>query len=259
MTVSGFAIYDCLINFAPSLMGIYSCGALPNDGELIMTNCIWDDEGVVTSDSGAYISGMANALLRNNILQGTGQSPCPLYKIGNCGYVELNDNYTLLNGTASGVIEFVGPMYDNRVPVIVYDVYNKQGPLGSYFADNTIPLVSPDGYGPALTIVPSQEQTGLLTINVTFGDGYNTGSILLYFYHQLWGTIQITDTNTLLTGATNVKFPYMIAGYKRTVINNTAQTLTFEGTSGTGIAVGASKTAIIRCDGVNWVRVTQDV
>ena len=102
MTVSGFAIYDCLINFAPSLMGIYSCGALPNDGELIMTNCIWDDEGAVTSDSGAYISGMANALLRNNILQGTGQSPCPLYKIGNCGYVELNDNYTLLNGTASG-------------------------------------------------------------------------------------------------------------------------------------------------------------
>lgn len=42
------------------------------------------------------------------------------------------------------------------------------------------------------------------------------------------------------------------------VTNNTAQTVTFIGASGTGVAVATTKSAIIRCDGTNYIRITAD-
>jgi len=42
------------------------------------------------------------------------------------------------------------------------------------------------------------------------------------------------------------------------VTNNTAQTVTFIGATGTGVAVATTKSAWIRCDGTNYIRMTAD-
>jgi hypothetical protein len=166
-----------------------------------------------------------------------------MYKIAYNGYVEINDNYPV-TAVTPGLIYFVAPNIQN-VPVILLNSWCNGG-------TQVVQFVDPDGYGPV--IIPSQEQFGILVVNFT-----SNASINLTGNQQLWGTIQMTDTTPNLSGAVNVVFPYMISGYKRTVINSTAQTLTFEGTHGTGVAVAAGKTSTIRCDGFNWLRVTADV
>jgi hypothetical protein len=240
----GATLIDCFTNTCPTLTGLYSVTGLGNLADLIVTNCIWDDEAFPTIDSGFYVNGMENFLSRNNIPPGTDISTCPLYKLGNCGYIELNDQYTIVNPGASGIIHFTNPMANN-VPITVYNPFNEQG--------HVVPLVDPDGYGPV--IIPMQEQFGSLVVNVSSGDGYDTGSIILNGDQQLWGMVQVTDTNTLLTGSVNVVFPYLIAGYKRTVINSTAQILTFIGTHGTGVPVPSGATAVIFCNGTNWIQI----
>jgi hypothetical protein len=42
------------------------------------------------------------------------------------------------------------------------------------------------------------------------------------------------------------------------VTNNTAQTVTFIGATGTGVAVATTKSARIRCDGTNYIRMSAD-
>jgi hypothetical protein len=241
VTTNGGFYENCFINNGPTLTGMYCVTSTPDNlGNLTMINCIWDDEGIMTSDSGAYIAGMATVRLSGNTLQGTGQSSCTLYKIGNCGYVELDDIYSILTGTNLGIITFTSPL-TNNVPIILKNRYNEQG--------NTVPVINPDGYGPV--IIPTQEQFGMVTVN--FGSNANFS---LAGDQQLFGIVKMTDTSPVLTGPVNVIFPYLTAGYKRIVINNTAQTLTFVGTSGTGVAIPSSASGTIFCNGTNWIQIS---
>lgn len=100
---------------------------------------------------------------------------------------------------------------------------------------------------------------GLLTHDMTSDADYTlttTGSPEQWHY----GTIAITDTSVWLTTGRNIIIPASREAYARTwtFSNQTAQTLTLKTASGTGIAVATNKTAILRCDGTNVVRVTAD-
>lgn len=100
---------------------------------------------------------------------------------------------------------------------------------------------------------------GLLTHDMASDADYTlttTGSPEEWHY----GTIEITDTGVVLTTGRNIIIPASREAYPRTFVfvNNTAQTLTLKTASGTGIAVSTTKTAILRCDGTDVVRVTAD-
>lgn len=96
--------------------------------------------------------------------------------------------------------------------------------------------------------VVNSQPSGYLAITMTDAD-----RTLL---ESEWGnsTIKITGT---LTGAKNVIVP---ANQPSTFfINGTGQTLTFKTAAGTGIAVATNKTACVRADGTNVIRLTADV
>lgn len=70
--------------------------------------------------------------------------------------------------------------------------------------------------------------------------------------------VEITDTGVVLTTGRNIIMP--TEGNRLwTVVNSTAQILTFKTSAGTGIAVGIGATAMIRGDGTDILRVTADV
>lgn len=64
-----------------------------------------------------------------------------------------------------------------------------------------------------------------------------------------------------ITANINVIFASLVDGLRIDVNNLTtgAFTLTVKGPTGTGVVVGSSKTAVLRCNGTNFVRVTADV
>lgn len=72
-----------------------------------------------------------------------------------------------------------------------------------------------------------------------------------------YGVIEMTDTGVVLTGGVNVIVPNNKRMY--CMFNNTAQTLTYKTSAGTGIAVATLKRAILQCDGTNVVRWTADI
>jgi len=67
----------------------------------------------------------------------------------------------------------------------------------------------------------------------------------------------ITDTGVVLTTGRNI----VVGGDPLVfvVVNSTAQTITFKTSAGTGIAIATVKTAILRCDGTDVLRITADV
>ncbi|MDQ3833619.1 MAG: hypothetical protein M3315_08285 [Actinomycetota bacterium] len=71
---------------------------------------------------------------------------------------------------------------------------------------------------------------------------------------------RIQEYTGALTGNINVIVP-LTDGAEWLIYNNTsgAFTLTVKGATGTGIAVGQGKRALLYCDGTNVVRATADV
>ncbi len=113
-------------------------------------------------------------------------------------------------------------------------------------------------------LVSRLDSAGLNTLNcVSSGSAIgelvvtsNAGSMSTNDF--MWGTIAITDTGTILTGTLTLTVPTVVAGYKRLFDNKTAQSVTVEGPTGSGVTIGSGKSAILRTDGTNWVRVTPD-
>jgi len=97
---------------------------------------------------------------------------------------------------------------------------------------------------------------GLLTHNMASNADY-TLSAATTPPEWAYGTVRITDSGVLLTGAKNIVAPTNAKQY--TFVNGTAQGLVLKTAAGTGPTVAAGKTAILRCDGTNIVRVTADV
>lgn len=60
------------------------------------------------------------------------------------------------------------------------------------------------------------------------------------------------------TGAQNIVFPAAINGKVVIIANATGATATVKVSGATGIAVASNKTAILRCSGTDFVRVTAD-
>ena len=96
---------------------------------------------------------------------------------------------------------------------------------------------------------------GLLTHNMSSNADYTLSTAGIPAEWQ-YGTVRITDTGVVLSAAKNIVAPGNAKAY--VFVNATAQTLTLKTPSGTGIAVATGKTAILRCDGTNIVRVTAD-
>ena len=102
-----------------------------------------------------------------------------------------------------------------------------------------------------------------LVHNMTSGSDYTlatTGSEPFEWQHLV---IQITDTNSPLElpGASSPEGANIICPvYTRVYlfINATLVPLTLKTSAGTGIAVAAAKSAWLRCDGTNVVRLTPD-
>jgi hypothetical protein len=101
------------------------------------------------------------------------------------------------------------------------------------------------GQGPL--IIDAQERFGINIVNMIAASG-----MTLKINDFLWKVIQITDANTLLTGAVQVTLP-LIAGYQRTFINSTAQTLTFGGATGNTMSAAPGGHVNGACDGTNWI------
>ncbi|MFY9326482.1 MAG: hypothetical protein WAO76_00440 [Georgfuchsia sp.] len=97
---------------------------------------------------------------------------------------------------------------------------------------------------------------GQLTHNMASDANYTLSTATTPQQWQ-YGVIEITDTGPVLTTGRSIIVPLRKKQY--TLVNATAQTLTMIGSTGTGIAVATGKTAILRCDGVNVLRVTADL
>ncbi len=237
MAPAGGAFYDNFINNCPTYAGIYSVNALPNLGALVMRNNLWDDESSPTLLAGAVIVGMTYVDLQGNGWPGSGQSNCNLYQLGNCGDVDIADDWTLLGVSVPGVIKFTSPFSDGSI-VTVHVPYNEQS--------HAVPIVDPAGPGPV--VVLPREMFGRRVKNFAAD-----ADMLLTGDDELFSLLDITDSAVHLTTARNVKFPFLTDGYRRMVVNRTAQSLTFKGLTGTGVTVAAGGTALIRCDGTNWL------
>jgi len=74
---------------------------------------------------------------------------------------------------------------------------------------------------------------------------------------NLFGRVVITDTGVFLTVAKNIIVDTSIREF--IVKNETAQTLTFKTSAGTGIAVLAGQNATLYCDGTNVISAGQNV
>lgn len=96
---------------------------------------------------------------------------------------------------------------------------------------------------------------GLLTHDMASDADYTLGTSSTPAEWQ-YGTIEITDTGTNLTTGRNIIVPDNAKVY--IFVNSTAQTLTLKTSAGSGVAVAAGTTAILRCDGTDVVRVTAD-
>jgi len=67
---------------------------------------------------------------------------------------------------------------------------------------------------------------------------------------DLYNVIELTDTGVVLTTGRNVIAP--LRNQRYIVINSTAQTLTFKGSTGSGVAIGAGVTVHLACDGTDY-------
>ena len=170
-------------------------------------------------------------------------------------------------------LAFTGALTDNINVIVpdeakVYDLYN--GTTGSY----TLTVKTLTGTG----VVIQQGKRAIMGSNGTnivryVPDTYDSiidgelvhdmGSDANYTLStstdpQEWQyeTIEITDTGVVLTGPVDIIIPTNKKKY--IVLNSTAQTLTFKVTGQTGEDVLTLKTAILRCDGTDMVRVTAD-
>ena len=97
---------------------------------------------------------------------------------------------------------------------------------------------------------------GLLTKEMTSDADYTLATTGTAPYEWQRAAIKITDSPSTLTTGRNIIVPAEAKPY--IFINATAQTLTLKTSAGSGIAVAASKTALLYCDGTNVVRVTAD-
>jgi len=69
--------------------------------------------------------------------------------------------------------------------------------------------------------------------------------------------LTLSITAGVISAGRSIILP-LIAEAEYWVTNNTAQTVTFIGATGTGVAVATTKSARIRCDGTNYIRMSAD-
>lgn len=98
---------------------------------------------------------------------------------------------------------------------------------------------------------------GLLTHDMASDVDYTLATTGTPPYEWQNSTIEITDTGVVLTTTRNIICPNNKKVY--IFVNTTAQSLVLKTSAGTGITVATGKTAILRCDGTDVVRVTADV
>lgn len=129
--------------------------------------------------------------------------------------------------------------------------------LGASGSDSNIDLLlASKGTGkvrPAAPILFSGVAPGFGRLALAMSDANTTLTNVQYNNR----TLSFTGT---LTAGRNIVVP-LTDGAEWVIYNNTTGgfALTVIGASGTGIAVAATKTAIVRCDGTNILRVTADV
>jgi hypothetical protein len=224
LTTGGMLIDSVFVNNTPAFCGLGCYSTTPNLGNIDVRNCAWDDEQTGTADSGMFICGMNTVTLKNNSPPGEGNSPIPLYKLGGNGYVEIDGIFTLVNLSSPGVIELTSNMVNNT-PITLPNIFNESNALvsgsvlllatGSSFVDPILSSSRP----PNQILIPTNE-TGVTTINFPSNANLN-----LTGFQETFGTWVITDVETVLTGTADVVIPYLWPNIRRTVSNQTAQTL----------------------------------
>jgi hypothetical protein len=95
-------------------------------------------------------------------------------------------------------------------------------------------------------------QAGALVVgesSFTFGSDAN-GTL-----PALTGIVKVTGS---VISVTRSLFASLTAGAVVILSNQEGHSVTFIGATGTGVTVATTKSAILRCDGTNWIRVTAD-
>jgi hypothetical protein len=250
---NGVNIDQLFVNIVPLLMDVYISSSAPNGLSCVLKSVICDDEASMTTrDCGLYVNACQLVTTEGCVWSGvggsgagSGSSSCPTYQLGSNGFVRLNDYNGFYNAHVPGVISFVAP-----VTQITGNFYGAQSIVelcnSSALQFNGVPYVAPGNTGKV--IIPALENFGVSTTNFTANANFTMGQNINAFFY---GQIIMTDTGTLLTTPRNVILP-LVPGYRRTVINNTLQTLTFIGATGSGAPITAGNSAQIYCDGTNW-------
>lgn len=219
-----------------------SFGALlANDAVgLTIYDCNFFDKAGSATKAMLYLANIQNFVMTGGLVGASFNPNGPVMIVDTCGSISINCDLVVAATTSPSVFSFLGSTLS---PVICSP--------SSYVASlPSIPWI--DGYNVGSLIIPqqsAQSKTNNFTTDADF---------TLAEHDFFYGTLIMTDSAVHLSTGRNVILPYVFKDYTRTVINLTAQILTFKAATGTGVAIGASKTAIIRSDGTNWIRVTAD-
>lgn len=171
------------------------------------------------------------------------------------GYIRISsDGYSLITSDGYNIAFFVqgGNLFDTNAKGILYIPIRTSAPTSNPIGGG---FLSSDGYGDGYwrnTQGLVQTFTGSRIVRPFPSDADYTAVQADY-------QAKIMEFTGALTGTRNIFIP-IVAGYQWTVFNNTSggQSVTFIGTTGTGITVTNGKRAIIYADGTNIVRVTPD-
>lgn len=167
------------------------------------------------------------------------------------GTIIGNDASTTVGGLAANDVNYI---FATQSGTFLADTDPNAIPLGSYGAYMLWGTATTDAS--SVTAVSNDrrlfQKPGRLSKSVA-----GSSNVTLTTEEAVNRQMEFTGT---LTGSINVVAP-LFDGAEWTVINSTsgAFTLTVKGATGTGIAVGQGKTAILRGNGTNIYRVTADV
>lgn len=241
---------DIYVAFTPTQVGAYFVSQ-GGGATLYAKNLGFDDENPSGALVGVIAVGHDQVLFEGNGWLGSGNSNCPLYQIGGNRDVHLKDNWSRINTGAPGIIQVIGAATAataGPAPIIIEGSTRTTSSAVVPILDPAY-LPIPITGGPADVIVPVYEGRDATQNFTADADMTLSGD------NHLFGTYVITDTAPHLTTARNITDPNAFTGKKRYLNNQTAQNITLKPGS---VAVAAGKTALLRFDGTNFVRMTPD-
>lgn len=173
------------------------------------------DEGVACSYAAFFLGTVDQFQLYGSGVGLSARSDVPCFIFSGTGQVVLDT--VVHGGNPSGYMRFLQPA---SIPV---QICGNTEPFETYGSNPDYPWIdtSSSAYSFGPVYVQTQEMGGIQSINAAVSGA----PINVTTNEFLWGTIQITDRESLLTAPTTIVLPTAIVGYVRNILNATSQPL----------------------------------